>query len=232
MIHRIKNPVELEKLRAENVLDLSKPAIHLCSGAGCIASGAPEVKEALAEALSKAGLSIPIRSTGCLGPCAEGPVLMIFPEEAVYERVTPEDAEIIVSEHFLAKRVVTGLTHRNSDGTEAALAADMDFYRGQKKVVLRNCGKIDPTLIEEYIGAGGYSALTKVLTEMSADKVIDWLKISGLRGRGGAGFPTWLKWDFTRKAAGETKYVLCNADEGDPGAFMDRSVLEGGPPTA
>ena len=229
MIHRIKNPVELEKLRAENVIDSAKPAIHLCSGAGCIASGAPEVKEALVEALSNAGLAIPIRSTGCLGPCAEGPVLMILPEEAVYERVTPEDAEIIISEHFLGKRVVKRLTHRNSDGTEAALAADMDFYRGQKKVVLRNCGKIDPTLIEEYIGAGGYSALTKVLTEMSTDKVIDWLKISGLRGRGGAGFPTWLKWDFTRKAAGETKYVLCNADEGDPGAFMDRSVLEGDP---
>ncbi len=229
MTGKIHNAIELAELRRLHTPDSTSPAIHLCSGAGCIASGAGDVKKALEAAMADAGLSVPIRSTGCLGPCAEGPVIMIMPEQAIYERVTPADAESIITGHFIEKRIVNRLTHHNSDGTEATLTEDIDFFRGQKKVVLRNCGRIDPTRIEEYIGTGGYSALAKVLSDITAEQIIETLKISGLRGRGGAGFPTWLKWDFTRKASGETKYVLCNADEGDPGAFMDRSVLEGDP---
>jgi len=206
--------------------------VLVCTGAGCVASGALEVEAALHEAIQKKGLSreVSIVQTGCLGPCAVGPVAAIYPDGVFYEQLTPEDAPEIVEEHLLKGRVVERLVHREAADGKAVEALDqIDFFRKQKKHVLRNCGVIDPQKIEEYIARDGYQALAKVLSETMPEEVVVVMKQAGLRGRGGAGFPTWLKWDLTRKAAGERKFVLCNADEGDPGAFMDRSLLEGDP---
>jgi NADH-quinone oxidoreductase subunit F len=230
MIQRIKNSEHLEKISREYTAEKNEQSILLCAGGGCMASGAMDVKSALQDALKQNRLSIPVKETGCMGPCAAGPVIMIHPEKIVYERVSPEDAGEIVTTHFIEKRLLKRLIHRNSASREEAPALDsIDFFKNQKKIVLRNCGRIDPGKIEDYYTERGYSALANVLTGMKPEDVVQAIKISGLRGRGGAGFPTWMKWEFTRKAEGELKYALCNADEGDPGAFMDRSVLEGDP---
>ncbi|MDY7029040.1 MAG: NAD(P)H-dependent oxidoreductase subunit E, partial [Spirochaetota bacterium] len=229
---KIKSIDELKKRQKASEKSRSdrNQKIHLCAGAGCIASGAMEMKAALEKAIEKAGLSIPIIETGCLGPCALGPVIIIKPEDVFYEGVKPEDADEIVETHFKKKTVVKQLTHRNvSTNNKVDTVDKVDFYRGQARIVLRNCGYIDPLNLDDFIAVGGYSSLAKVLTSMTPDQVVEEIKSSGLRGRGGAGFPTWLKWEFTKKAEGDVKYVLCNADEGDPGAFMDRSVLEGDP---
>lgn len=229
---KIKSIDELKKRQktSEKSRSDGKQKIHLCAGAGCIASGAMEVKAALEKAIEKAGLSIPIIETGCLGPCALGPVIIVKPEDVFYEGVKPEDADEIVETHFKNKTVVKQLTHRNvSTNNKVDTVDKVDFYRGQARIVLRNCGYIDPLNLDDFIAVGGYSSLAKVLTSMTPDQVVEEIKSSGLRGRGGAGFPTWLKWEFTKKAEDDVKYVLCNADEGDPGAFMDRSVLEGDP---
>jgi len=203
--------------------------ILLCAGAGCIASGATQVKEALQKELELRSIAhkVMIVETGCLGPCSAGPVLKI--DDVLYEKVRPQDAPEIVAEHLIRHRVVHRLTHKRADGRPVASTQDIDFFKRQVKIVLRNCGSIDPQRIEEYIACDGYQALAKVLAVRDPEAVIETLRSSGLRGRGGAGFPTALKWRFTRQAAGDMKYVVCNADEGDPGAFMDRSVLEGDP---
>ncbi len=203
--------------------------ILLCMGAGCIASGAGAVKAALVEELANRGMSerVAVVETGCLGPCSAGPVMRV--DGVFYENVGAEDADEIVAEHLLKGQVIERLTHKRPDGRPVPRADDMDFFRRQTKIVLRNCGIIDPLDIEDYVARDGYLALAAVLSEDHADAVLESLEISGLRGRGGAGFKTWLKWKFTREAAGTEKYVVCNADEGDPGAFMDRSVLEGDP---
>jgi len=203
--------------------------ILLCAGAGCIASGASQVKEALQKELELRSIAhkVTIVETGCLGPCSAGPVLKI--DDVLYEKVRPQDAPEIVAEHLIRRRVVHRLTHKRADGRPVASTQDMDFFKRQVKIVLRNCGSLDPQRIEEYIASDGYQALAKVLAVRDPEAVIETLRASGLRGRGGAGFPTALKWRFTRQAAGDAKYVVCNADEGDPGAFMDRSVLEGDP---
>jgi NADH-quinone oxidoreductase subunit F len=206
--------------------------VLICAGAGCVASGALEVSSALSAALAKHGLNqeIDVIQTGCLGPCAIGPVAVVYPDGVFYQGVKPADAEEIVVEHLLKGRPVSRLNFKVAATAQIIPALqEIEFFQQQEKVVLRNCGVIDPTSIEEYIARDGYQALAKVLTEMSPEDVIEVIKGSGLRGRGGAGFPTGLKWSFTRKAQGDKKYVLCNADEGDPGAFMDRSVLEGDP---
>ncbi|MFA5863143.1 MAG: NADH-quinone oxidoreductase subunit NuoF [Phycisphaerae bacterium] len=206
--------------------------ILVCAGAGCVASGSLEVSAALQESLERQGLSgeTKVIETGCLGPCAVGPVAVVYPDGIFYQNVKPADAEEIVKEHILKGRVVERLVRKDNDGSKAIPALNqIDFFNGQQRIVLRNCGLIDPLRIEEYITRDGYQALAKVLTEMTPEQVTDVVKKSGLRGRGGAGFSTGLKWEFTRKAKGERKFVLCNADEGDPGAFMDRSVLEGDP---
>ena len=206
--------------------------VLICAGAGCVASGALEVSAAVRKALDKFELSgeVSVVETGCLGPCAAGPVAVVYPEGVFYQQITPEDAAEIVEEHLLKGRVVERLNYK-AVGTEQVIPAlrQIGFFQQQQKVVLRNCGSIDPTRIDEYIANDGYQALAKALTEMTPDAVVEEVKNSGLRGRGGAGFLTGLKWGFTRKAPGDKKYVLCNADEGDPGAFMDRSVLEGDP---
>jgi NADH-quinone oxidoreductase subunit F len=229
---KITSVKDLEKRReaASRSRSGAEQAIHLCAGAGCIASGALEVKEALEQEIEKAGLSITVKETGCLGPCAQGPVILMKPDDIFYEGVQPEDAPNIVAQHLKQQQVVKELTHRNhSSGEQVDTIDKVDFYQGQAKIVLRNCGNVDPLNLDDFIAAGGYSALAKALEQYSRDQVIDEIKHSGLRGRGGAGFPTYLKWEFTRKAEGDEKFVLCNADEGDPGAFMDRSVLEGDP---
>ena len=206
--------------------------ILVCTGAGCVASGALEIKSALEESLRQHGLAEEVRviGTGCLGPCAVGPVAVVHPDGVFYQGIKPEDAGVIVSEHLLKGRVVERLVHKDAvKGRSVPALQDIGFFRKQVKIILRNCGVIDPLKIEEYVANDGYQALSKALTAMKPEEVIDLVKRSGLRGRGGAGFPTGLKWELTRKSAGATKFVLCNGDEGDPGAFMDRSILEGDP---
>ena len=209
-----------------------KHYVLVCTGGGCIASGALDVKGALEQEIKKAGLTPSVRlfETGCLGPCAVGPVVVVYPDGVFYENLKVKDAAAIVRMHLKQGKIVERLAHKKAlSGTAVPALRDIDFLNKQTKIVLRNCGVIDPLSLDEYIGREGYLALAKVLTGMKPDDVIEAVKKSGIRGRGGAGFPTWLKWSLTRKAAGTEKYVLCNGDEGDPGAFMDRSVLEGDP---
>jgi len=209
-----------------------KSHVLVCAGAGCVASGSLEVSAALRKAIGEHGLAgeVQVVETGCLGPCAAGPVAVVYPDGVFYEKIKPADAQEIVSEHLVKGRPVERLVHKASNKEEGVSdIGDIDFFKSQVKIVLRNCGAIDPEKIEEYIARDGYQALSKVLTEMTPEDVVETVKKSGLRGRGGAGFPTGLKWSFCQKAVGKPKYVLCNADEGDPGAFMDRSVLEGDP---
>ncbi len=206
--------------------------VLVCTGGGCIASGALEVSAALRQAVQTHGLDeeVKVIETGCLGPCVIGPVVVIHPGGVFYQNVKADDAKEIVSEHILKGRVVERLIQTSpKTQTRTPEIENINFFQKQTKIVLRNCGIIDPLKIEEYIARDGYKALAKALSEMTPDQVVDTVKRSGLRGRGGAGFLTGLKWALTRKAEGDQKYVLCNADEGDPGAFMDRSVLEGDP---
>ncbi|HHY46755.1 MAG TPA: NADH-quinone oxidoreductase subunit NuoF [Firmicutes bacterium] len=210
---------------------LYRAHVLVCGGAGCVSSGCRAVQEALKSELAKQGLDkeIKVVETGCMGSCDLGPVMVVYPEGVFYRKVRPEDARDIVQEHLLKGRPVERLLYHTSQREIIQQMEDIDFFAKQRKVVLRNCGIIDPEDITEYIARDGYEALARVLTEMTPEEVIDVVKKSGLRGRGGAGFPTGLKWEFCAKATGRPKYVVCNADEGDPGAFMDRSVLEGDP---
>jgi NADH-quinone oxidoreductase subunit F len=192
------------------------------------------VKEALQREIKKYGLEEVVRivETGCMGACSLGPIMVVYPEGVFYQKLTPQAAEKIVQEHLLKGRIVQEYLYKMPTGEAVPEAMDkLPFFAKQVKIATRNVGYIDPGNIEEYIARDGYFALTKVLNEMTPDQVIEEVKRSGLRGRGGAGFPTGLKWELTRKAKGDRKYVVCNADEGDPGAFMDRSVLEGDPHT-
>ncbi|MEJ2723953.1 MAG: NADH-quinone oxidoreductase subunit NuoF [Deltaproteobacteria bacterium] len=204
----------------------------LCGGTGCRASGSEEIKEALKKELAKQGLDREIRliETGCNGFCAQGPVMLVQPEGIFYQKLKPRHVPHLVEEHFLKGRPVAELQYKEPASAETIpTMGDIPFYAKQQLVVLKNRGAIDPEDIDEYIARDGYLASSKALLDMSPEEVIDQVKQSGLRGRGGAGFPTGLKWEFAKKAEGNTKYVLCNADEGDPGAFMDRSVLEADP---
>jgi NADH-quinone oxidoreductase subunit F len=205
--------------------------ILVCAGGGCIASGSPLVKKAIEDQLKKQGCAekAAVIATGCLGPCVMGPVALIAPDRVFYQNVKPEDAQEIVACHIKRGKVVTRLVNKEPvSKTPVPLQGDVAFFKRQTKIVLRNCGLIDPLNIEHYIELDGYQGLAKALTMKSAALIEEMLK-SGLRGRGGAGFPAGMKWKFTAAAVGSEKYVLCNADEGDPGAFMDRSVLEGDP---
>lgn len=206
--------------------------ILVCGGTGCTSSGSAKIIAAFESELASAGLSheVKVVQTGCFGLCALGPVVIVYPEGSFYSRVTPEDVSEIVSEHLLKGRIVKRLLYVETiEDNNIKSLSDTDFYKKQMRVALRNCGVIDPENINEYIAYDGYQALGKALTEMTPDEVIDVIKRSGLRGRGGAGFPTGLKWSFAKASQADQKYVCCNADEGDPGAFMDRSVLEGDP---
>ncbi len=208
--------------------------VLVCGGTGCTSSGSLQIIETLQDEINKAGLKdeVCVVKTGCHGLCAQGPIMLIYPEGTFYARVTKEDVAEIVSEHLLKGRQVDRLVYKEeSSGGDVKPLAETDFYSKQTRIALRNCGVINPENIEEYIGTRGYEALGKVLTEMTPEQVIDTILASGLRGRGGAGFPTGKKWQLARNLVqdGGQKYVCCNADEGDPGAFMDRSVLEGDP---
>ncbi len=207
--------------------------VLVCGGTGCTSSGSQQIIQTLKDELKKNKLQneVAVVKTGCHGLCAEGPVMIVYPEAVFYSKVRPEDIAEIVSEHLLKGRIVDRLVYHEAQTPEGIKSLnETTFYKKQHRIALRNCGVINPESIDEYIGTGGYEALGKVLTEMTPDDVIQTILDSGLRGRGGAGFPTGLKWRFASGNRGNVqKYVCCNADEGDPGAFMDRSVLEGDP---
>lgn len=208
--------------------------VLVCGGTGCTSSGSAKIRERLQEEIDKNGLhdEVQVVKTGCFGLCALGPIMIIYPEGSFYSMVKEEDVPEIVSEHLLKGRIVTRLLYQETvtDGGVKSLN-ETNFYKKQHRVALRNCGVINPENIDEYIGTDGYQALGKVLTEMKPEDVIQTILDSGLRGRGGGGFPTGMKWKLARNIVpdADQKYVCCNADEGDPGAFMDRSVLEGDP---
>ena len=211
--------------------------VLICGGTGCTSSGSKVLISTFEKEIEKNGLAeeVKVVQTGCFGLCALGPVVIIYPEGTFYSRVEEKDVAEIVSEHLLKGRLVDRLVYKDADEAVIEEAGktlslnDTNVYKTQKRVALRNCGLIDPENIDEYIAMDGYAALGKVLTEMKPEEVVQVVKDSGLRGRGGGGFPTGLKWSFTAANSADQKYVVCNADEGDPGAFMDRSVLEGDP---
>ncbi|MBQ7957633.1 MAG: NADH-quinone oxidoreductase subunit NuoF [Clostridia bacterium] len=207
--------------------------VLVCGGTGCTSSNSGAIIEALEKEIADKGLDkeIKVIKTGCFGLCALGPIMIVYPEGCFYSEVKVEDVPEIVEEHLLKGRIVTRLLYDETVVSEKEIKSlnETNFYKKQKRIALRNCGVIDPENIEEYIAYDGYQALAKCLTEMTPEDVIKVVKDSGLRGRGGGGFPTGMKWEFTSKNAADQKYVVCNADEGDPGAFMDRSVLEGDP---
>lgn len=221
---RVSQPVSVQDAK-----DLPRQ-IMVCGGTGCHASDSPQIVELLNEELKRRGLSerIQVLQTGCFGFCEKGPILEIHPDNVLYLEVSTKDVPDIVEEHFVQGKLVERLLYKDPN-TEQRIASNLPFYHSQMRIALRNCSYISPEDIREYIAVDGYQALAKVLFQMTPDSVIEVLKKSGLRGRGGGGFPTGVKWELTRKNESDQRYIICNADEGDPGAFMDRSILEGDP---
>ena len=204
--------------------------ILVCHGTGCTSSKSPAILENFNRIVKEKNLTdVKVMQTGCFGLCAKGPVVIIRPEDTFYAKVKPEDCEEIIQKHIIEDKRVERLLCKDVDGKLVEKLDEIEFYKKQKRIALKNCGSIDPEKIEDYLAVDGYKALEKVLKTMTQDEVIEEITKSGLRGRGGAGFPTGKKWLFTKNAEGTQKYVVCNADEGDPGAFMDRSILEGDP---
>jgi len=205
--------------------------VLVCGGTGCTSSGAQEVMDGFRKELKARGLDneVLVVPTGCHGMCEMGPIVVVYPEGTFYCRVTAADVKEITEEHLFKGRVVDRLLYSGEEVTSVPNYKEIPFYGKQERIALANCGYINPDNIEEYIARDGYAALAKALTEMTPEGIIEQVKTSGLRGRGGGGFPTGLKWSFCARSQGEKKYVICNADEGDPGAFMDRSILEGDP---
>ena len=231
---RIKTPSELEKLRKSILAgyDSSRACITICKGTGCSASGAAAVVATFREEIKrqKVETKIDIRTTGCHGFCERGPLVVIYPEGIFYQRVSTEDVAEIVSQTAMRGRIIERLLYIDpATDKKVVHENEVPFYNKQLRLIFGNNGRIDPTEIRDYIGLGGYSSLSKTLFEMKPQDVIEAIKQSGLRGRGGGGFPTGRKWESCREAEGDIKYVICNADEGDPGAFQDRSLLEGNP---
>ena len=213
-------------------MDLFRAHVLVCGGTGCSSSGSAELIKRFEEQIAKNGMDkeVKVVRTGCFGLCEAGPVVIVYPEGTFYSRIKVDDVDEIVSEHLLKGRIVQHLIYKEkADEEQHSTLENIDFYRPQLRLALRNCGRIDPENIDEYIAFDGYRALGKALTEMTPQQVIDEVLKSGLRGRGGAGFPTGKKWQFAAASKADQKYMVCNADEGDPGAFMDRSVLEGDP---
>ena len=236
----MKNLEELHKIRKEKRKELDlrvntkantrEKHILVCHGTGCTSSKSPEILEKFRKVIEENNLTnVRVIMTGCFGLCARGPIVIIRPEDTFYSNVKIEDCEEIIKEHIIGGRRVERLLCKDIDGKLVNKLDDLNFYKKQKRIALKNCGVINPECIDEYIAFDGYKALEKVLKEMSPDEVIEVIKASGLRGRGGAGFPTGKKWEITKGYENNQKYVVCNADEGDPGAFMDRSILEGDP---
>ena len=225
---------KLEALRTEILAgkDLDKPCIAVCGGPGCLASQCLEVRDAFINEIEAKGLTdkVDVRTTGCHGFCECGPIALIYPQEIFYQRLSIDDIPEIIEETIINNKTVDRLLYTDDEaGQLVETEGEVPFYKKQMRLILGNNSKIDPHSIEDYIAIGGYSALAKVLGGMQPMEVIDEIKNSGIRGRGGGGFPTGRKWESTRNAQGDIKYVICNADEGDPGAFMDRSILEGNP---
>ncbi len=232
---KLSSITQLQDLQKELLkqVDPDRPRVRICM-TGCRAFGAVQVRDAFKQAIEDMGLGakVAIVETGCHGFCARAPVVAIDPYGFFYQQVLPEDVGIIIKESLLHGRPIERLLYKHPQtGEPIFFEKEVPFYREQTKVVLRNCGQIDPTKIEDYLARDGYLALARVLVNMSPQEVIEEIEKSGLRGRGGAGFPTGNKWKFARQAKGDIKYVVCNADEGDPGAFMDRAILEGDPHT-
>ena len=217
-------------LRINTEADTREKHILVCHGTGCTSSKSPKIIENFRKLIEEKNIeNVRVIQTGCFGLCAKGPIVIIRPEDVFYAMVTPDDCEEIIEKHIQNGELVERLLCKDIDNSVVKKLDELTFYKKQKRIALQNCGVIDPENIDEYIAFDGYKALEKVLFEMSQDDVINEITNSGLRGRGGAGFPTGKKWLFTKMAEGEQKYVACNADEGDPGAFMDRSILEGDP---
>ncbi len=213
-------------------MDLYRAHVLVCGGTGCTSSGSGELIKRFEEQIAKNGLEkeVKVVRTGCFGLCEAGPVVIVYPEGTFYSRIRVEDVDEIVAEHLLKGRTVQHLVYKEkADEEQHSTLENIDFYRPQMRLALRNCGVIDPENIDEYIAFDGYKALAKVLTEWKPEDVIQEIIKSGLRGRGGGGFPTGKKWQFAAASKADQKYIICNADEGDPGAFMDRSILEGDP---
>ena len=217
-------------LRVNTKSDTREKHILVCHGTGCTSSKSPEILKRFREILKEKNIeNVRVIQTGCFGLCAKGPIVIIRPEDTFYAMVKPEDCEEIIEKHIQNGEVVERLLCKDIDGTKVQKLDELSFYKKQKRIALKNCGVINPEEIDEYIAFDGYKALERVLIEMTPEEVIETIKKSGLRGRGGAGFPTGKKWELTRNSESTQKYVVCNADEGDPGAFMDRSILEGDP---
>ena len=236
----MKSLEEIKKIREEKRKELDlrvnlkanthEKHILVCHGTGCTSSKSEDITSEFRKLIKEKNIeNVKVIQTGCFGLCAKGPIVIIRPEDTFYAMVKVEDCEEIINTHLKEGKIVDRLLCKDVDGTLVKRLDDLSFYKKQERIALKNCGKIDPENIDEYIAFDGYKALEKVLFTMSQDDVIEEITNSGLRGRGGAGFPTGKKWAFTKMAEGTQKYVVCNADEGDPGAFMDRSILEGDP---
>ena len=230
-IHKIREEKKKElDLRVNTKADTREKHILVCHGTGCTSSKSPEILENFRRILKEKNINnVKVIKTGCFGLCAKGPIVIIRPEDTFYAMVTPADCEEIIQTHIVEGKKVERLLCKDIDGSKVNSLDELSFYKKQKRIALKNCGVINPEDIDEYLAFDGYKALEKALKEMTPDEIIDVISKSGLRGRGGAGFPTGKKWEFTKAAENEQKYVVCNADEGDPGAFMDRSILEGDP---
>ena len=230
-LHKIREEKRKElDLRVNTNVNCREKHILVCHGTGCTSSKSPQILENFRKILKEKNIdNVRVIMTGCFGLCAKGPIVIIRPEDTFYAMVTPEDCEEIIQTHIVEGKRVERLLCKDIDGKIVNSLDELNFYKKQKRIALKNCGVINPEDIEEYIAFNGYEALERVLREYTQDEVIDIIKKSGLRGRGGAGFPTGKKWELTKDSEGKQKYVVCNADEGDPGAFMDRSILEGDP---
>ena len=230
-IHKIREEKKKElDLRINTSADTREKHILVCHGTGCTSSKSPQILENFNKIIKEKNIeNVRVIKTGCFGLCAKGPIVIIRPEDTFYAGVTPDDCEEIIQTHIIEGNKVERLLAKDIDGTKVNSLDELNFYKKQKRIALKNCGVINPEEIDEYIAFDGYKALEKVLKEMSKDDVVKVISDSGLRGRGGAGFPTGKKWELTKAVEGSQKYVVCNADEGDPGAFMDRSILEGDP---
>lgn len=232
--HKATDTLELDKLREviQSERDPSTPAIMVCGGTGCLALASDEVAAALEKALVEQGVNakVELKTTGCPGFCEQGPIVVIHPQKIFYTRVKPKDASDIIAKTIVNGEVVERLLYVDPlTGQKIVYEYEVPFYKEQKRILLKNSGFIDPRKIEDYLAVGGYKGLQKALFEMTPDQIIEEIKKSNLRGRGGAGFPTGRKWELCRQAKGDPKYIICNADEGDPGAFQDRGLIEGNP---
>ena len=230
---KLRSPADLERKRQQilSQRDPKRPCVTICSGTGCHALGSDKVSEAFANEIAKSGLKdkVDVRRTGCHGFCERGPIVVIFPEEICYLGIKAADVPDVVSQTLVKKQLVDRLLYKDASGKTIAHEGDIPFYKFQKRIVFGSNRLIDPKSIDDYIALGGYSALAKSLFKMKPEQVLQTVKKANLRGRGGGGFPAGVKWQTTRDAPGDIKYVIVNADEGDPGAFMDRSLLEGNP---